>query len=384
MKEYELEASNVFYVSNFNVIGGVETYIYELAKKYKQYDIAVVYKTGHQNQIQRLMKYVKVHKYKGGLIKCKKFFCNYETDIVGNVDAIEYTQVIHAMFKTNKITPRINKKITQYFAVSEIAAKEWEELTGIKPKVVRNPLQVLEEENKPILFLCSGTRLTPEKGKTRMETLGKLLNQKGIKYLWFVFTNDTSAINNPNIVYLKPTLNIRQYLSALKQTGNVYGVQLSDCEGDCYFTRECEALGIPLIVTEIPSFKEQGLIDGKNCYYIPFDMQGIDVDKIVNNIPKYEGYIREDKWIDELEKIESNYKEEEMKAKVRCIRGYLDVQLQKNMTPKDEWIVSKERADELLANPYNIVEIVEWIEEPKVEKAVVKPKTEKATKPRKR
>ena len=29
-------------------------------------------------------------------------------------------------------------------------------------------------------------------------------------------------------------------------------------------------------------------------------MKNIDIDKIVNNIPKYEGYIKEDNWKDEL------------------------------------------------------------------------------------
>ena len=41
-----IECNNLFYVSNFNSIGGVETYIFELVRKYKDYDITVVYKTG--------------------------------------------------------------------------------------------------------------------------------------------------------------------------------------------------------------------------------------------------------------------------------------------------------------------------------------------------
>ena len=53
-----IESKNVFYVSNFNVIGGVETYIFELARKYKDYDITVVYNTGSREQIKRLKKYV--------------------------------------------------------------------------------------------------------------------------------------------------------------------------------------------------------------------------------------------------------------------------------------------------------------------------------------
>ena len=369
-----ITGTNIFYISNFNVIGGTEQFIYELTRKYKDIDITVIYKTGNWKQIERIAKNVKIIKYKGEKVKCKKFFCNYETDIIDNVEAEEYTQIIHAMFKTNRIHPRVNKKITQYFAVSEIAAQEWEELTGIKAKVVRNPLQVLEEEKKPILFLVSATRLTREKGKDRMEKLGKMLNTKGIEYLWLIFTNDDSIIDNPNIIYIKPRLSVRRYLSGLKNTGNVYGVQLSDCEGDCYFTRECEALGIPVLGTPIPSFKEQGLVDGKNCYYLPFDMQDIDIDKIVNNIPKYEGYIREDKWEDELINVKSNYKEEEMKVKVKCTYSYTDVELQKDIPLGYEWIVDKKRADVLLANPHHLVEIVEYIQDEKPKEKAIKPK----------
>ena len=370
MKEYEIVASNLFYVSNFNVIGGVETYIYELARKYNDYDIAVVYKTGHPKQIRRLMKYVKVYKYKGGFIKCKKFFCNYENDIIDKVDADTYTQIIHAMFKTNKITPRLNPKITKYLAVSNIARDEFYELTGINALVCRNPLQITEEEKKPILTLISATRLTQEKGKDRMERLANELTRKRIDFIWYVFTNDDKAIDNENVVYCKPRLNIRPILNQVKGKG--YGVQLSDCEGDCYFTRECEALGIPLIVTPIPSFKEQGLVEGKNCYYVPFDMSDLKVERFLD-IPTYEGYIGEDKWIEQLVKDKSNYKEGNMKVKLRVIRNYFDVQLEKDLPIGYEWEVTNKRADELLDNPNNLVEVVEYIEEPKVEKAT-KPK----------
>lgn len=89
--------------------------------------------------------------------------------------------------------------------------------------------------------------------------------------------------------------------------------------GDCYFTRECEALGLPLLVTPILSFKEQGLVDGKNCYYIPFDVENINIDKIVNHIPEYEpfGYI--DTWDKMLAKGKSTYIPGEHKIHARVI-----------------------------------------------------------------
>ena len=306
-----IESANIFYISNFNIIGGVETFIYELSRKYKDLDITIIYKKGSYPQIKRLKKYVRVVKYNNQKVKCKRAFFNYETDIIDNIESKDYIQIIHAMWKTQELTPVLNPKINKYFAVSEIAAKEWEEITCIKPQVVRNPLTITTEEKKEVLYLISATRLTEEKGKDRMIALSKILDHAGINYLWLVFTYDKDAIDSPNVVYMKPTLNIRPYIASVKGRG--YGVQLSDCEGDCYFTRECEGLGVPLLVTPIPSFKEQGLEDGKNCYYLPFDMSNIDVDKIVNNIPKYKAYGIEDSWDKELAAGKSKYKEEKEK-----------------------------------------------------------------------
>lgn len=351
-----IKSSNVFYVSNFNTIGGVETFAYELARKYKNYDITVIYKTGDEKQLKRLKKYVRVIKYKGEKIQCKKAFFNYETDIINNVEAEEYIQLVHALFKSQGLTPRINPKITKYFAVSETAAKEWEELTGIKPKVVRNPLTITDDEKKPVLYLISATRLTAEKGKDRMKILGDLFENAGYKIIWLVFTNDTKEIDSSNIVYMKPTLDIRPYIASIKGKG--YGVQLSDSEGDCYFTRECEAFGVPLLVTPIPSFKEQGLVDGKNCYYIPFDMKNIDIDKIVNKMPEYDGYLKEDKWDKEIVKSKSTYQKElKTMVKVKCIKNYFDIELKELKTINSKpYKVNKVRADELLS--YGDIEIV--------------------------
>lgn len=169
-----IESKNIFYVSNFNSIGGVETYIFELARKYKDNDITVIYKTGDKHQIKRIRKYVRVIRFNNQEFKCKKAFFNYETDIIDNIEAEEYIQLIHAMFKTQgNITPRINPKITKYLCVSESAGKEWEELTGIKPTLCRNPLQVTEEERKPTLWLISATRLTAEKRKKQNDKISR-------------------------------------------------------------------------------------------------------------------------------------------------------------------------------------------------------------------
>lgn len=92
--------------------------------------------------------------------------------------------------------------------------------------------------------------------------------------------------------------------------------------GDCYFTRECEALGVPLLCTPVPSFKEQGLVEGQNCYYIPFEVDNIDINKIVNNIPEYEGYIKKDGWKEILVKSKSKYNQEQKDIKSKVLEDF--------------------------------------------------------------
>lgn len=153
-----------------------------------------------------------------------------------------------------------------------------------------------------------------------MIKLAEELDKANINYLWLVFTNDTKAIQNKNIIYMEPRLNIRPFIASIKGKG--YGVQLSNCEGDCYFTRECEALGVPLLVTPVQSFKEQGLKDGENCYYIPFDVNKINIEKIVNNIPEYEPFKTEDIWNKILVKGKSKYKGNNKNIKARVLKEF--------------------------------------------------------------
>lgn len=334
---------NLFYISNFNNIGGVETFIYELAKKYSKRDITVVYKTGSLEQIKRLKKYVRVIQYSGQHFKCDKAFFNYDTDIINNIEAKEYIQIIHACFKSGQISPHKCDKINKYLCVSKAAGKEWEELTGNKSKLCKNPLTKPDKE-KPIV-LVSATRLTKEKGKSRILKLLNLLDEAKINFVWYIFTNDKNEIQHKNLVWLPPILDFRRILSTFK---NVYGVQLSDTEGDCYFTRECESLGIPLLVTPCPSFTEQGLKDGENCYYIPFEVDGFDVEKI-KTIPKYKAFIQEDNWGKVLAPGNSTY-QEDLKTEVELIatKAFQNAETGQLYAEGEKFKVNKIRAEEIL------------------------------------
>ena len=82
---------------------------------------------------------------------------------------------------------------------------------------------------------------------------------------------------------MEPKLDIEKYIANAD-----YLVQLSDNEGYCYSVVEALTQGIPVLVTPCPVFNEIGLINGENCYILPYDMNELPIDDIYNNIPKFE------------------------------------------------------------------------------------------------
>ena len=83
---------NVFYFKNINSIGGIETFFWQLGKKYgKNFDITIFYRVGDVNQIRRLSQYVRVKKFRDGQkIRCKRVFLCFNLDIIDSIEADEY------------------------------------------------------------------------------------------------------------------------------------------------------------------------------------------------------------------------------------------------------------------------------------------------------
>lgn len=353
---------NVFYFRFLNKIGGIETFFYYLAKKYQDWDITIYYLDGDINQINRLKKYVRVKQYNGEQIECDKAFFNFNLDIIENVKAKEYIQIAHGDYKAMGVKPNTHKKITKYLGVSKQVCNTYEEVTGYDTELVYNPIEI--DEPKKILNLISATRLTAEKGKNRIKKLASILDKAQIPYIWIIFTDDINAINNPNIVYMKPRLDIVNYIANAD-----YLVQLSDNEGYCYSVVESLCVGTPVIVTDVPVFKEIGVND-KNGFILDFDLKDVPIEKIYKGLPKFEYKPKEDNWSNLLSKGKSIYKEElKMKVKVKCINNYFDLQLNRNVVKDEEYIVNLPRAEELVKG--NVCKMVEEIkEEPKVEATI--------------
>ena len=109
----------------------------------------------------------------------------------------------------------------------------------------------------------------------------------------FVVSPDKNAINNPNIAYMKPRLDIGRWISIAD-----YVVQLSDTESFCYAAFEALQRGVPVILTDFPEAFNI-VKEGENGFIVKRDLSNLDIDKIFNHKPTsvdYEDRCDYDKW----------------------------------------------------------------------------------------
>ena len=353
---------NILYINEITEIGGVETFVYEMVKKYNKLDIGVVYKNADENQLNRLKKYCRTYKHTDEKIECEVAIINYDTSIIDYIcENAKIYEVIHGDYenKAYTIKPPIHDRIYKYIAITKHIYDSFKKITGKENVILSyNPLTIEETENK--LILISATRLSPIKGKTRMIKLANELDKQGIDYIWYVFTNDEKIINNKNIIYMKPRLNISHWLNQAD-----YLIQLSDTEGCSYSINEALYRNIPVIVTPLPYLGEIGVQNGENSYILNFDCSNIEeVVKNMKNKPKFEFKKLKDDYKNILKESKSHYEEDKkMKIKVKCILkgGYDDIQLKKHVNQEEEYIVDFERAEYLREN--NAVVFLEEIKE---------------------
>src|SRR5574344_2315835 len=394
----------IIYQSNIIEIGGVETFTYNLTKALSDYyEVLLLYKNCHPNQLYRLMQEVECEEYNPNK--------EYECDICilasswdgypDTVKAKEYIQMIHANYKeANKTFKYVYKpfgKTTKHIAVSKIARDVFKDMYGYECELMYNILDDIKE-TKPILKLVSATRLSAEKGYNRMLKVIEELKKRNIKFRWIIFTNiDTykiKPIECEEVIYMKPRYDLWDYIKEAS-----FGVQLSDTEGYSYFVNECLQYGTPMIVSSFDSAFES-VEDGVSGYILPVELFETGtkeewdkyLDKIVNKIPKdfkYESKCKTDDWLKLLGNPDSKYKaikkerKDKMK-KIKALQNYTDRILKKDIVKGDEYIVDNERAEAIVKVIFKDKPLAEIIEDIKEEvKQEEKPKTttkKKATK----
>lgn len=301
----------ILYHNNLLKFGGVDTFVYNFVKKMsKYYDILFLYTTANIENLERIKKYVKTEQYN----KNKKYICDvcicvsawgqYPETVIAKSG--RYIQMVHADYiRAKEVGFTYNKwhKTTEHVGVSDHVCKIFKQLFPAE-KITRiyNLLDDVQE-TKPILKLISATRVSKEKGYDRMLMLAKELKKAKVKFRWTIFTDlnlyGQKPFNMEEIVYMQPSHDFWDYIVEAD-----YGVQLSDTEGYSYFINECLEYGTPVICTDFPSAFES-VEDGKNGYILDMQLKKLNIDKIINNIPKDFKYIekcKEEDWIKMLDK----------------------------------------------------------------------------------
>ena len=111
---------NVIYFPSMNIVGGVETYCYEMAVKYgKDYDITVLYQNGDPQQMMKIAKVCRTIRITNAdKIECDVFIFGWGWDILENVTAKRYLQTFHADYINRHLNPSPSPKITDRFGDS--------------------------------------------------------------------------------------------------------------------------------------------------------------------------------------------------------------------------------------------------------------------------
>lgn len=382
----------IFYQSNFCQMGGVETMAYNWCWWLRNFfDVTVLYCTGDYKRIQLMKRLVKLEKYEEGKIyECDIFIRNSVWGTIPkNIKAKRMIEMRHANYKYLLDKGLLYQQykdmgINEIVGCGEYVSKMSDEVLHDHPTTIKNILLPRKKTNK-VLRLISCTRLDPAKGWERMLKLCEMMKQANIKFEWNVFTNAFSYKSPYDELHLwKSRTDIWDYLADAD-----YTVLLSDSEGLPYTVQESLQYQVPCIVTDVGGCTEL-IKDGVNGYVVPLDMN-FDINKI-KNIPKckeYDNHSLED-WLNYLgyngkidkTKIMQDFEKEEieMKAKVKAIIEFNDMEENTKRKVGDEFIVDIERAEYLVE--HKAVEILEEIKEEIKKEPIIeeKPKKKKTKK----
>ena len=336
---------NVFYFKNINSVGGCESFFWYLSKKY---DFEVYYRQANPEQVKRLAQNIEVHKYKEP-IKCDQFFCNYGLDI--EVESPVKKHIAHCDYKKVWFSPILYPNF-EYIGVSQLACDSFKELTNKDIELIYNPIYIdkpkVEKYNDGKLHLISCTRLTKEKGLERMKKLASMLDNNKIPYEWIVYTNRKRSPIGNNVIYKDQKLDIIEEIAK-----SDYLVQLSDCEAFGYSPVESLMVNTPVIVTDLPVFKELGIKHGENAIICDLDMNNVDIDMIKRNDLKFTYKPPKDNWGKYLS-TDKTYNPNEL-VEVRVLKNIYLIEENKHCKKNEKITITKARASELEAKG-----LIEW------------------------
>lgn len=361
---------NIYYFYKISAIGGVETFFYEIAKKYCDWDVVAYYDIADPYQLKRLQKHFRcIKRVKGEKVYCEKFFANFNVEMTKDVIAKEYYFVIHANFEEIGYHPTLDPKITHYIGVSQWTCDKFKEFTGHDAELCYNPISV--EPKEKVMHLVSACRLDDRvKGGGRtlklIEALDKYCESHGRHYLWTIFTNQVNySIQSKNVALMKARVDVRPYIQDAD-----WVLQLSnDMETYCYTLNEAWCYGVHTVSTPLSILKELPVCEGSN---IVLDWDCANADEVARQI--FEDERRpfnyqppKDRWYEIFAPGENQYKEEmRTMIKVRALMNFekiIDNEVGRTRKAGEEWLVSKVRLEQLQKFPMPLIQVVEEIKE---------------------
>ena len=347
----ELRLKNVIYFPSINAVGGVETFCYEMGMKYgKEYDITLLFRSGDQAMLAKIAQTCRVIRYRDGdEVYCDTFIFGWGYDILDHVHAKQFIQTFHADYINRHLNPCGDERVTKRFGVAENTTKGIAEHYGLDIETMYNPYTA--KKPRKVLKLVSASRLTPEKGFDRMVTLAEKLDAAGIPFHWLIFTDKPREFPNQNVAVLPARLDVLDFIADAD-----YLVQLSDTEGYSYSIVEALSVGTPVIVTDIPVAAEQGVVNGKTGFILPFDMSEVPVDAIYKGLRKFTYTPRESHYETVLAKGKAKYSDDHKgMATVQARMRYNDLDMDRIVNSGEIFDVTPERASVLIAK--GLVEI---------------------------
>lgn len=331
----------VIYTSYLYKIGGIETWVYNFVDLMKdKYDLTLVTKSFPKENRKKLS--IPIIESANPVIDCDTLIMVRIMDEIPL--GITYKKLVRTCHAC-KIRDDWFIGPYDYLVHVSKASKKSFQTNG---KVIHN---MLKKSEKEALMIVSATRIpAPDKGKNaeRILKLAKMLNDKGIPFIWFNFS-DNALVNAPKNFYnVGTTDDIQAYIKKAD-----YLVQLSDAEGFCYSILEALINGTAVICTPFETTKELGVKDGVNGYIVPFDMN-FDVEKLLK-VPQFDFEWDNEPLIAEWEKIldkKPKVKKSKNLIDVKIMRDYTDVELKRGVRAGEIISMRPERADKIIRIGY--------------------------------
>lgn len=321
----------LLYTSYLHIIGGIETFVLNFCELMgDEYEIGVLCPKAPSEITDRIIERARF--FQGGEISCDTLIVmRCMESLPGNVQYKRSIRMVHA----TKSEPGwyIMQDCDDVVHVSR-ASKRTFESTGT---VIHNPLI---KTDKKALMIVSATRIPAlDKGAnaSRMLKLARMLNDAEIPFLWMNFS-DAPLDNAPKgFVNAGSFQELQPYIARAD-----YLVQLSDHEGFGYSVLEALVQSTAVIVTPFSTTRELGVIDGKNGYIVPFNMD-FDVRKLLR-VPEFTYTWNNDlikkhwKRLFEKKKSAADY------VTVEVLVPYKDIVLKKQMARGEIVQMKRERA----------------------------------------